>query len=222
MAHVNATEFQGRPPGTVLFATGQSLPGERLTQLNFAYCADGWSRAFELPCPSADFAPLILGEVDVTEGYGQDVAVQPVRVPHRGPGAACEAEPPGLEIALGWHEGDPRTLAVRVRNVGEVPIAALGVAFVWDNEIPQPGQLPEGVPYLNAGGCYRLEKEFLFNGILTAGLSTTFAIHPMFIEAVRSQVAALSPERYRLAVYQGETELAFVEGADLGAFLDGQ
>src|SRR5262245_38818100 len=44
--HVNATEFEGRAPETVLFIGGSGSSGDPYKKLIFVYCAEGWNTAY--------------------------------------------------------------------------------------------------------------------------------------------------------------------------------
>jgi hypothetical protein len=86
--HVNATDFEGYPPGTVLFAGGLAKSENRFIKLNFAHCDEGWNTQFDAASNSwiqsiqfnvADLSPLAKQKVDVTKGYGKDFVAQPVR-----------------------------------------------------------------------------------------------------------------------------------------------
>jgi hypothetical protein len=127
-----------------------------------------------------------------------------------------------IELALGWHQQERcgRMLALRVTNGGDSPLPNITAEVPYQNETPQPWQVGR-VPSEVMSGSDRMEKEFLFDGTLQPGTSTTFVLSDSLTKGIANLSVALSPERYRLAVLSDQTELAFVGGSMLGAFLDG-
>src|SRR5438874_22408 len=100
--HVNPTEFEGRPPETVLFIGGKGSSGDPFEKLIFMYCPEGWNTGYheeskswlriahvetnEPPYPLVDLAPLASDKVDVTKGYGKEFVMQHARKPGWEPG----------------------------------------------------------------------------------------------------------------------------------------
>jgi hypothetical protein len=152
-----------------------------------------------------------------SRGFGKDFVVQDARIPSSGRASTT------LEIALGCHEAKEGavTLAVRITNVGNKPISSFGVAFVYTNEMPQPGQLTSGSKFRSTACSHALTKEGLFDGTLRPGASATFALECHAMETVASMTSRLVSEHYKLVATSGETEVAFVAGADLEEFLEG-
>ena len=225
--HVNSIEFEGYPPEAVLFCGAHASSADPFQRLHFVFCQEGWNTAFhpelrkwlriqhaqtgQRPYPSADLSPLVANKVDVTKGYGEiftGVQTLPATAP--------------VQVALAWHHSKdaPPTLAVRVTNLGADPLSKLTVSLSYENEVPQPGQLTPNLKYQGVGGAFGLAKQYLFDGTLQRGLSTTFCLPPFMIEHAQSLVAALSPERYRLTILADEQPIAVVDGSMLGEFFD--
>jgi hypothetical protein len=80
MGRVNATEFLGKPPGTVMFVGPEASSRRPVGKLNFVYRPEGWNTLFNpetrrweearfVPSgqplyQSADFAPLVAAKVE--------------------------------------------------------------------------------------------------------------------------------------------------------------
>jgi hypothetical protein len=224
---VNAEEFEGRPPTTVLFAGSEVRGSNTLGKLIFVYRPEGWNTLFrpetqrweevrhaETGAPlyqSADFGPLSALKVPEPEPWFPEEVVPAW---NRCPGLHVEADLDSCEP-----EGQPRTLLVVARNVGTDPVPALSVHWVYRNEAPQPVQL-RTISALGISGSLSLDHETTFEGTLAVGHAAAFVLDARAMAPLLSQVAALSPERYWLSVRSGTTELLRVEGAELGAHLE--
>jgi len=234
--NVNAEAFEGREPTTVYFVGPEGGSHEPVARLVFVHRAEGWNTAFRKETnrweeirhaatgaplyASSDFSPLAhlripedavilrFGGAKIDQEAGDDGEVATDLL------ANATARLDRFEAA-----DCPVTLAVTVRNDGQVRIRDVQVWWVMENETPQPVQ---GVSFAatELGGSLSLIRERSFSGALMPGCSTQFLLDPRTLSILRSQVAALSPERYWIAVRSGHQEIARVSGAAAGDFLE--
>jgi hypothetical protein len=132
------------------------------------------------------------------------------------------AEQAQVRAELGWldHPGGT-TLLVLVTNAGNADIPKLSAHWVHQNESPQPSNAG-GIQAHELRGSDRLYPEKSFDGTLKPGETRAFQLDQQAMEMVRSQVAALSPERYRIAIACGDREAESIDGSIVGAFIDSE
>jgi hypothetical protein len=115
--------------------------------------------------------------------------------------------------------GRRKTLLVVVRNTGDVPAPNLSAHWVYRNETPQAMQVGT-VPAWGISGSLRLASPSSFKGTLSPGQEVSFLLEEDFLESLLGQVAALSPERYWIAVASGQFEVRRIDGRIAGDFLE--
>lgn len=148
-------------------------------------------------------------------GHSREVGLPPVEELETYEEAAARAK---VATELLWltAKGSKVALGVTVRNVGPVAIPALSVHYVYENESPQADG-PEGAMYRAVGGSYSLSPVGPVPA--TLGILETH-LFAGGIGVMMSRAASLSPERFRIAVRCGDYQIATIDGAALGAFLD--
>jgi hypothetical protein len=127
-----------------------------------------------------------------------------------------DLEPCGIERI-----GKKRTFGLKVRNGSKTPIPELILTFNCDNENPE--SCPDGSMTLGIGtALHALRDGKEFRGTLEPGQEHIFYLDENFLhDRVLSRVAALSPERYWVAVLSGDKEIARYDGRLFGGVLDG-
>jgi hypothetical protein len=126
---------------------------------------------------------------------------------------SVELEPCGIE-----RPNQRRTFGLKVRNTSSSPIDGLSAAFEWENERHQPN--PDGSR--TAAGGTLLRALHGLSGPLAPGDERVFYIDERYLEEeVMGRIAALSSERYWVAVRSGEQELARYPGNLVGGVLEG-
>jgi hypothetical protein len=123
-----------------------------------------------------------------------------------------------VEVTLGAYaiDGQPRGLLVTVANRGPVAIPKLAVHWVWNSESPQPVRVG-GATGFDMGGSVTLVPEKGCYDALGPGQRRRFLLDTEAVAMVSSQVAALSPERYWVAVLCAGHEIGRVPGRVAGA-----
>jgi hypothetical protein len=121
--------------------------------------------------------------------------------------------------AVPVEDSDAKTLHARVENCGEVPIPQLEVWWSCDYESPQP---VEGlkVKATCVGGSLSFARESGADDELAPWNSCDYQLDPRAIPSLKSQVAALSPERYRIRITSGGHEIERLDGDDISAALE--
>jgi hypothetical protein len=138
-------------------------------------------------------------------------------------GKVAEDLPEGLRVRVRLEAyqrpGQPKTLLVVVKNIGDVPAPKLSVHWVYANETPQPMQI-RSVQAMGISGTLRLDSPSAFKGTLAPGREVSFLLDERTLQPLLGQVAALSPERYGIVVASGELEVGRLEGSVVGDFLE--
>lgn len=236
---VNAAEFEGRKPTTVYFVGAQSSSGNSLAKLVFVHRPEGWNTLFREetgrweevrhietnapPYEAADFEPLAALKLPDDLAWVRFGSPDPDLAGGDEPVESYEqaARNARVNIKLAWHEDAecPRTLLVTVGNVGCAPIPRMSVWWCSQNETPQPVDGLE-VEAHALGGEANLIPERTFNGTLAPGETRPFLLVPSMLPALQSEVASLSPERYRIEVRCGDCEVTRIDGGVVGEFVE--
>jgi hypothetical protein len=124
-----------------------------------------------------------------------------------------------LRMGLKWlRKAGNAGLVLEVTNEGGAPLEDFKVEWCVENETRQ--QFPIGdMPAWGGSDRLLLSQEQGVSGTLAPGETRTFLMGPDYLDAERSRVAALSPERYRFEALSGETVVGVIPGDVAGAFI---
>lgn len=114
---------------------------------------------------------------------------------------------------------EQRTLGVELTNNWSEPIPNFAMSAFFKNEAPQPVAGFQGTITSGSDTLF-IPAEPLPGRSLHPGQTVQFAYHPVGLDALKSRVAALSPESHWIALETDKHEFARIPGAEVAAFLE--